>query len=67
MDRERRVALSPAGVAALLKAGFKDVQVQSSAGEAAKFKVCYCNSEILQFKPPCVSSADCPRLLLPGI
>ncbi|RYG34988.1 MAG: hypothetical protein EOO01_31825 [Chitinophagaceae bacterium] len=39
LDRERRVALSPAGVTALLKAGFQDVQVQASAGEAAKFKV----------------------------
>lgn len=43
MDRERRVALSPAGVSALLKAGFKDIRVQSSAGEAAKFKVCFAN------------------------
>ena len=48
MDRERRVALSPAGVAALLKAGFKDIQVQSSAGEAAKFKVCSCHPELIQ-------------------
>lgn len=38
-EREKRVALSPAGVAALLKAGFGNVLVQSSAGEAAKFKV----------------------------
>ena len=35
--------LSPAGVSALLKAGFKDILVQSSAGEAAKFKVCFAN------------------------
>jgi len=39
LDRERRVALTPAGVATLLKAGFQSVLVQSSAGEAAKFKV----------------------------
>ena len=38
-EREKRVALSPAGVAALLKAGFQGVVVQSSAGEAAKFQV----------------------------
>lgn len=38
LDRERRVALTPAGVATLLKAGFQSVLVQSSAGEAAKFK-----------------------------
>lgn len=39
MEREKRVALSPAGVTALLKAGFQDIRVQSNAGEAAKFKV----------------------------
>lgn len=38
LDREKRVALTPAGVTALLKAGFQDILVQSSAGEAAKFK-----------------------------
>lgn len=39
LDRERRVALTPAGVSTLLKAGFESVLVQASAGEAAKFKV----------------------------
>ena len=39
LERERRVALTPAGVAALLKAGFTNILVESSAGEAAKFKV----------------------------
>ena len=41
LDREKRVALTPAGVAALLKYGFNSVLVQSTAGEAAKFKVCH--------------------------
>ena len=36
---EKRVALSPAGVAALLKAGFKGVRVEKGAGAAAKFTV----------------------------
>lgn len=36
---EARVALSPAGVTALLKAGFKSVIVDSGAGEQAKFNV----------------------------
>jgi H+-translocating NAD(P) transhydrogenase len=34
---ERRVALSPAGVAALAKAGFGGVRVQAGAGAAAQF------------------------------
>ncbi len=36
---ENRVGLSPAGAAALLKAGFKGVVVDSGAGEASKFTV----------------------------
>ncbi len=36
---ERRVALTPAGVAALKKAGFKEVVVESSAGVEAQFSV----------------------------
>jgi Alanine dehydrogenase/PNT, N-terminal domain len=36
---EARVALSPAGVASLLKAGFKGVIVDSGAGEGSKFQV----------------------------
>ena len=36
MQNERRVALSPAGVEALVKQGFK-VQVESGAGEESKF------------------------------
>jgi Alanine dehydrogenase/PNT, N-terminal domain len=36
---EARVALSPAGVSSLLKAGFKGVVVDSGAGEGSKFKV----------------------------
>ncbi|KAK9824598.1 hypothetical protein WJX72_011597 [[Myrmecia] bisecta] len=35
---EKRVALSPAGVATLTKAGFKEVVVQAGAGAEAKFK-----------------------------
>ena len=38
-DGERRVALTPAGVAALRKAGFKSVVVQSGAGALANFSV----------------------------
>ena len=38
-DNERRVALTPAGVAALRKAGFKSVVVQSGAGALANFSV----------------------------
>lgn len=38
-DNERRVALTPAGVAALLKAGFKSVVVESGAGALANFSV----------------------------
>ena len=66
MDRERRVALSPAGVAALLKAGFKDVLVQSSAGEAAKFKVC-CSSprRILTCLHSGLACRHCHACLLP--
>jgi NAD(P) transhydrogenase len=36
-EGERRVALTPAGVQALLKAGFKSVIVESGAGASAKF------------------------------
>lgn len=36
LQNERRVALSPAGVEALVKQGFQ-VQVESGAGEEAKF------------------------------
>lgn len=36
---EKRVALSPAGVASLLKAGFGGVKVEKGAGAAAKFTV----------------------------
>lgn len=38
-ESEARVALTPAGVAALRKAGFAGVVVESSAGAAAKFSV----------------------------
>ena len=38
---EKRVALSPAGVTALLKAGFKGVRVEKGAGAAAKFTVSF--------------------------
>ena len=38
-ENEKRVALTPAGAAALLKAGFGKVVVQSSAGAAANFAV----------------------------
>lgn len=38
-EGERRVALTPAGVAALKKAGFKEVLVESGAGAAANFSV----------------------------
>ena len=34
---ERRVALTPAGAAALLKAGFRAVAVEAGAGAAANF------------------------------
>ncbi|KAL4423593.1 hypothetical protein ABPG77_004633 [Micractinium sp. CCAP 211/92] len=36
-ENERRVALTPAGVAALRKAGFKSVVVESGAGKLASF------------------------------
>jgi Alanine dehydrogenase/PNT, N-terminal domain len=36
---EARVALSPAGVSSLLKAGFKGVVVDSGAGAGSKFQV----------------------------
>lgn len=38
-EGERRVALSPAGVSSLLKAGFKGIHVEKGAGTAAKFTV----------------------------
>lgn len=40
VDGEARVALAPAGAAALLKAGFKAVCVEGDAGAAAQFTVC---------------------------
>lgn len=38
-ENEQRVALTPQGVAALLKAGFKEVHIESGAGAAAQFSV----------------------------
>ncbi len=38
-ENERRVAITPAGVATLTKAGFKSVLVESSAGALAEFSV----------------------------
>lgn len=38
-ENEARVALTPAGVASLLKAGFGKVVVEKSAGAAANFTV----------------------------
>ena len=38
-EGEKRVALSPAGVATLLKAGFQGVLVERGAGAGAKFTV----------------------------
>ncbi len=38
-ENERRVALTPAGVAALRKAGYKSVVVESGAGKLASFSV----------------------------
>ena len=38
-EGERRVALTPAGVAALRKAGFKGVVVEAGAGALANFSV----------------------------
>lgn len=38
-ENERRVALTPAGVAALKKAGFKNVVVEAQAGALANFSV----------------------------
>ena len=38
-DNEKRVALSPAGVATLLKAGFQGVLIEKGAGAGAKFAV----------------------------
>ena len=34
------MALSPAGVSSLLKAGFKGIHVEKGAGSGAKFTVC---------------------------
>ncbi len=39
LENERRVALTPASVAALLKSGFKAVVVEKGAGEGARFTV----------------------------
>lgn len=44
---EARVALSPAGVSALLKAGFKGVVIDSGAGEQSKFHVRFGRSTLL--------------------
>lgn len=38
-ENEKRVALSPAGVGTLIKAGFQGVLVEKGAGAAAKFTV----------------------------
>ena len=38
-ENERRVAITPQGVAALRKAGFKSVVVESGAGALANFSV----------------------------
>lgn len=38
-ENERRVALTPQGVAALKKAGFKSVVVEKGAGALANFSV----------------------------
>jgi alanine dehydrogenase len=38
-ENEKRVALTPAGVQALLKAGFGQVAVESGAGVGSKFSV----------------------------
>ena len=38
-ENERRVALTPQGVAALLKAGFRAVRIERGAGAAAQFTV----------------------------
>lgn len=50
-EGEARVALSPQGVAALLKAGFKGVSVERGAGALAQFNVCHqlllCASHLL--------------------
>lgn len=45
-ENEKRVALSPAGAASLLKAGFKAVVVESNAGALASFSVRSPNKEI---------------------
>lgn len=39
LENEKRVALSPAGVATLIKAGFQGVVIEKGAGAAAKFTV----------------------------
>lgn len=44
---EARVALSPAGVSSLLKAGFKGVVVDSGAGEGSKFQVSIVDNDVL--------------------
>ena len=38
-ENEKRVALSPAGVATLIKAGFQGVLIEKGAGAGAKFTV----------------------------
>ena len=38
-ENEKRVALSPAGVATLVKAGFQGILIEKGAGAGAKFTV----------------------------
>lgn len=38
-ENEKRVALSPAGVATLIKAGFQGILIEKGAGAGAKFTV----------------------------
>ena len=42
-EGEKRVALSPTGVATLVKAGFQGILVEKGAGAAAKFTVSLVN------------------------
>lgn len=47
-EGEKRVALSPAGVSTLLKAGFQGVLIEKGAGAGAKFTV----SQAAEGRPP---------------